>query len=221
MGFWLFERGISWTSAIRHKSFDTDIPNPLAWTHWPNLGFNELHWAKPVQERRATGVQQWCVQLVGPRKTETWPSSNSGMKKHMKDRRLSLASQQLPLLLSYYRIRWLIFPAYASLVSNGTSKSSSLRKIHKDHTAYSSGEVYPSTFKMIKSSHLGNNFVNFFFSWRRTREYGHQGHQTLNCTLSLPIINIYMFWQIQPKTQLWDTWVCSWLLSTLQSSEQI
>lgn len=131
-----------WSSLHAERQFRQD------WTYWPNLGFNELHWAKPVQERRATGVQQWCVQLVGLRQTQTWPSSNSGMKKHMKDRRLSLASQQLLLLLSYYRIRWLIFPAYASLVSNGTSKSSSLRKIHKDHTAYSSGEVYPSTFKM-------------------------------------------------------------------------
>lgn len=37
-----------------------------------------------------------------------------------------------------------------------------LRRIHKDHTAYCSGEVYSNTFKMIKSSHLGNNFSSLF-----------------------------------------------------------
>lgn len=79
----------------------------------------------------------------------------------MKDRRLSPASPQFLLLLSYYRIRQLtIVPAYASLVKHGTSKSSSLRQIHKDHTAYCSGEVYPRTFKLIRV-HV-NNFSSFF-----------------------------------------------------------
>lgn len=74
----------------------------------------------------------------------------------MKDRRLSPASPQFLLLLSYYRIRRLtIVPAYASLVKHGTSKSSSLRQIHKDHTAYCSGEAYPRTFKLIRV-HVNN-----------------------------------------------------------------
>lgn len=59
------------------------------------------------KERRDTSVQQWCsgVSHWWDGDTQAWSSSNSSIEKHMKDRRLSLAFPQLPLLLSYYRIR--------------------------------------------------------------------------------------------------------------------
>lgn len=168
MGLWLFEHGISWTSATRHKSFDTATPNPLiifhlAWIRssicmpgaistglnndqiWGSMGY--MSGANTNNYRRGktlvcSGRSHWWYW-----DTQAWSFSNSSIEKHMKYRRLSLAFPQLLLLLSYYRIRRLtIIPAYASLIKHGTSKSSSLRKNHKDHTAYCSGEVYPRTF---------------------------------------------------------------------------
>lgn len=58
------------------------------------------------KERRNTSVQ-WCVPLVGTEIHRHGLLNNSSIEKHMKDRRLSLVSPQLPLLLSYYRIRQL------------------------------------------------------------------------------------------------------------------
>lgn len=62
--------------------------------------------------------------------------------------------------------------------------------------------------------------MSFFFPRRRTRENGHRGHQTLNCTLSLPSINIYMSW-FSPGRKTDGRHTSLWMSTPRPSSEQL
>lgn len=170
MGFWLFEHGISWTSATQHKSFDTSAPNPLIIFHpaqirsfaqlprgnfhrleqWPNVGFEiEHHWQQHLQRRN--------IYIAGTH-THTYGSSSN----RQTDRQQHCEGE------GSGGLTWLghgTAPFIAELLQNKTTDYLAtlvwlnmscdqfiffLSETNRHHTAHCSEEVYSRTFRSVE-----------------------------------------------------------------------